>query len=1738
MAENIRYNYIEPSNIVAGERQDRDNEVWVMEDYNMSVDLQVIMPDRLKTFSLNRDNLMVSVKNSNRSPLGRYLSFMRGTKDGSGQGNSLTDSYINASYSELTRTGASDPECLGISNVHIKLDEHFYPQVSITFVDVRGYSLMMPSELAYSKHLKGEKVDAELNFFSSLFQFPYPMFLLTVKGHYGDRVTFQLTVNEFHNSFNSETGNFEVTVDFIGFLYGLYTDIPVNFIIAAPYYGKTDTSTYCEYWQQKIDSGEFNFSDGGKILTFIEYVEALHNVNKSIASETMSEIKSGQVKIEEQVASLTTLQGLFDTACRGMYNTNIKFEKDICYLSDGRYYLYTKRRADGTNKEYEYNDKNVGNFNGKVDDYNSRYGGKIHKITKTGMTQTEVFAKVSGYDDLVKALESTLEKKDLLKKLVSYEKNLECVNGYFIYDSEIIKKEIDKEKSAVIEKLEAYNKEHEEQLENEAKEMVSKGLGFPPTVENIYRMIFAHIDCFLHLFYELIDDIENNKDGRSPKDLGADFSHDISGLGDKIDYMPPFPNIFKDNKGENKPNELLWIGSEPKFSNFSEVKFVEDMFKAVIATKNKANDIFKQDLPSFGSGSDFIAPTFDYYPSLATDIFYMDNGPFDVFETSAGQFDNEYLGALLYYEALRMKAYYFSTSFPNETNGTNRLKENLKLRARLDAYNYIKRNSTCSDALSKGLSSVKQDKETKVFETYKKFKKNHEKILEDRILCHVKSIIKKDNDLDYKNFGLGDAKNAGEDRFYAWTGPTIATPKAFSEAWNKPLPESKIFEGEEIKKAYENTNRGAVCKIDGEPTTAVYAYDYKSGQKHNITTDKGLENKEIQTTCRLFSKKEGNKDMSKEDYAKMCAEEATSPSADRYVQNAYYYRNDKRGFGNLLNLFIGSAYPSNIQPLTNFNNNPTNGGKLKMLTLASMGSGTEMRFGNHANIFNNRKNTAYCTTSLHQIGLEAASAFFIKSGNMILEKRGANVGDFLSVFETYEGNPKKIFEIKYSFKNIDRGLSGARQHRAPINDLYNLFIDKNTSLQEIFESVNKNKYAGRVSDTLYLNTNLSTIFKRYLTEPAVYLHVTNNYAKPVLSQQEQDTERYYKTHHTVSMEDFNKVLPKALKEFVVGLEYGYGETRPNEESGTTDNGSAQVNTAGSGMVTNSHKLAAYESLKQLYDKWLTVYGPENFALKSYEETKEHRYSRYVNPSGRLDNNSEFDNFIYMDSFYRDISNDFYINPRSLYDMLKNHIDANSNYSVYELLYDVAQENKMLFIALPVYSNYYSKQYLENMFKPNVMYGSNDVNVGNMGSTYILLYPHEVSHMTEEDGDNGYLGFKNDGFRLDQDGINLDKTVQSILATKDAEGNSDYVIPAFGVTYAKQNQSYFKNVTVNMNNPRVTDTSIANIFYLGNLGVNGDLASPAAVGQDLYSIYSDRSYTCSVDMMGCMNIMPVMYFQLNNVPLFRGAYMITDVEHQFTPGKSSTRFTGVRMSNKILPFNEQVFNLKDFFDYMHVDMPAGMTTYQPAGITEETSGGSGGDLGPIISGIESNDLKKVIYTASANVAYCTKGWYVVRGMSPNYDIIKNSSYFYNDKIGNETITKTVKGQCTSAPTTWYKSIGLNLVWWSPKKVADSSFEATKQNFENQGFKLMWHGGSADWKAKKAELTKQLRPGDICTQHYYESDGNPSSHGCMYNGREWLSDFKQGDMLAGQSFKDRQGEYSYCIWRYKAFWSDCN
>ena len=150
-----------------------------------------------------------------------------------------------------------------------------------------------------------------------------------------------------------------------------------------------------------------------------------------------------------------------------------------------------------------------------------------------------------------------------------------------------------------------------------------------------------------------------------------------------------------------------------------------------------------------------------------------------------------------------------------------------------------------------------------------------------------------------------------------------------------------------------------------------------------------------------------------------------------------------------------------------------------------------------------------------------------------------------------------------------------------------------------------------------------------------------------------------------------------------------------------------------------------------------------------------------------------------------------------------------------------------------------------------------------------------------------------------------------------EAIESYKVPSFGVAYSRQNNSFWKNINVGMENFSVTEQSIRAEAYIAEKG-NSEKRNITYYGQDTYSLYQAYSYIVTVEMMGDAQIQPLMYFQLMNVPMFRGTYMIIKVEHKITQGNMSTIFTGMKMSKVQVPFTTSWFTISNDEDYVDKD----------------------------------------------------------------------------------------------------------------------------------------------------------------------------------------------------------------------------
>ena len=293
---------------------------------------------------------------------------------------------------------------------------------------------------------------------------------------------------------------------------------------------------------------------------------------------------------------------------------------------------------------------------------------------------------------------------------------------------------------------------------------------------------------------------------------------------------------------------------------------------------------------------------------------------------------------------------------------------------------------------------------------------------------------------------------------------------------------------------------------------------------------------------------------------------------------------------------------------------------------------------------------------------------------------------------------------------------------------------------------------------------------------------------------------------------------------------------------------------------NELKVNIYYTLKTLFDKWYCGLNEDFFTASRMSSTMK-----------------------YYNTLLKDIKNDLLFDVEKYANRIISFANGEKALDTISFMSQVAQDNNCNFISLPQYPDVE----MEEIFKPHTLYSK--PNDSKKGSTYMLVHNGDASHFLDDEESD----YANDGFSIaDYNGVTNDEFLNQ------AE------IKAFGVTYGMQNQNLFRNISINTKNPTITDYSIANTLLIaGSTGKVNNASSASINTQSLFPVYANRTYECIVEMMGCMDIKPLMYFQLNNVPLFRGAYMITNVSHHITANDFVTTFNGTRVSKYQIPINE-------------------------------------------------------------------------------------------------------------------------------------------------------------------------------------------------------------------------------------------
>lgn len=450
--------------------------------------------------------------------------------------------------------------------------------------------------------------------------------------------------------------------------------------------------------------------------------------------------------------------------------------------------------------------------------------------------------------------------------------------------------------------------------------------------------------------------------------------------------------------------------------------------------------------------------------------------------------------------------------------------------------------------------------------------------------------------------------------------------------------------------------------------------------------------------------------------------------------------------------------------------------------------------------------------------------------------------------------------------------------------LEELFTKEVTDNYELISSFKDAATEGNLFTVLKPNTTVMDNLVSLLTTPVI---LQNN--NPNIWHNE-------KNETSVSNLDSSNIIQVRAKEFKIYLKslferliklndsYSKEVVKSEEEEakqeifGTTDD--------------NTIKLIIYRTLSSVNDKWLN--GELKGSVFSQcganaQNSKDLQYAKKFRGES-ADTSTLIDTFRFVDRAFADIGDEFYININSVTDLIR----SNYNQSFFDVVNKILSDNNFNFFTLPTFINFNNIDELSSVFTP---YSYNDpITFSGTGPSFVCCYVGQTS--TNLDLGVGSV-YPDDGLSIHKDASG--KFIISEGAedfSEPIESNSlDSLVPVFSVNYGQQNQNYFKNVKLDQ---REFTETMESLQTIEDISQGGDKSKATYRGNNLFNVYQTRSYSAEIEMLGAPMIQPMMYFQLNNIPMFRGAYLIYKVNHSIKPHSMTTSFKGNRTKKTKTP----------------------------------------------------------------------------------------------------------------------------------------------------------------------------------------------------------------------------------------------
>jgi hypothetical protein len=563
-----RTKIIDP-NAFYGELDSSRNIPVRLEDLNISVKLTTRKKSRTTIFS-DSETSEAQVKEQKDVT----INFIEGS-DINGK------KVLTTKYTELTTVFEKDtfnPETFGITNIDIDFNTSYTPTIKIDFVDVRGSSIFQ-NEANILKNNSDNK-------YGVFFEFPYPLFELEIKGYYGQPVTYCLHMTRFNSKFNSQTGNFEISCEFIGYTYAMLSDMLIGVLKAIPF------TTIGE----KVFDNYNNARKEAELLPILDLVELRTKISQ--ISTTIQKV----AETTDQAKDLKT----FDIANQYLDDLKIKLfslndavgipskpnetpPDNIFIILSGNSLTQTqKNNFNRINDDIKKIVKDINNLKIQGFSINESDIASPVRLTELKLNKLEPEFDLASPFGPLKTNEEVDKFKVDLKKYINAYYTMSSEKEFSVYDLRSRFKLIEDKRTLLNDSIENVNKS----LALKIKNTVKVTLGFEPTVKNMIEIFTSLIEVFIETLYEVSSKAETYQPRKElfetvfTDNIKSDYL--AEDLKNKVNYYP-WPDYSE--KEDSKAYVDKYLGSNPQIKgrtfDVPELEFIDNLLQAFLKANEK-----------------------------------------------------------------------------------------------------------------------------------------------------------------------------------------------------------------------------------------------------------------------------------------------------------------------------------------------------------------------------------------------------------------------------------------------------------------------------------------------------------------------------------------------------------------------------------------------------------------------------------------------------------------------------------------------------------------------------------------------------------------------------------------------------------------------------------------------------------------------------------------------------------------------------------------------------------------------------------------------------------------------------------------------------------------------------------------------------------------------------------------------------------------------------------------------